>query len=365
MTTGALFVVVSGPPASGKSTLAPPLARELGLPLVAKDTIKDALMSVLPVPDVEASRHLGRAAVEAMLAVAGRSPVGAVIESNFYRSRAAERLGRLPGAVVEVFCRCDEAVARERYRARTGTRQGGHFDAVRSAGELWNDELTEPVAGGWPVLEVDTNRPVDMAAVVAFVRSSRDPVRLVPYDERWPDHFAATERDLRVVLAPWVVDIEHIGSTAVPGLPAKPVIDILVGVRTLDDTAEIVAAIESLGYEYVPEFEDELPDRRYFRRWAGGRRSHHIHLVERANAGWWDRHVRFRDWLRTHPDDRDRYAALKRELAAAHGADRAAYTDAKAQFVRTIEEVSAAFPTGGSPGAARHRRRQSPGERLT
>ena len=78
--------MVSGPPASGKSTLAPTLAGELRLPLVAKDTIKDALMSVLPVPDVDASRQLGRAAVAAMLAVAAESPCGAVIESNFYRS---------------------------------------------------------------------------------------------------------------------------------------------------------------------------------------------------------------------------------------------------------------------------------------
>lgn len=75
-----LFVVVTGPPASGKSTLAPPLARELALPLVAKDTIKDALMSVLPVPDVGASRQLGGTAVAAMLAIAGQSPIGAVID---------------------------------------------------------------------------------------------------------------------------------------------------------------------------------------------------------------------------------------------------------------------------------------------
>jgi predicted kinase len=168
-----LFVVVSGPPASGKSTLAPALARELGLPLIAKDTIKDALMSVLPVPDVEASRQIGRGAVAAMVAVAAESPIGAVIESNFYRTVAADTLRRLPGALVEVFCRCDQTVAHARYRARAGTRLAGHFDAVRTVEELWNDEVTEPVAGGWPVLEVDTNAAVDVAEVLAFVRRSR------------------------------------------------------------------------------------------------------------------------------------------------------------------------------------------------
>ncbi len=162
-------MVVSGPPASGKSTLAPALARELGLPLVAKDTIKDALMSVLPVPDVEASQ-LGRGAVAAMLAVAAESPMGAVIESNFYRSIAGQTLGQLPGAVVEVFCRLEKALALERYRNRSGSRQAGHFDGDREVDELWNDEVAEPVAGGWPLLEVDTAQPVDVAAVVAFVR---------------------------------------------------------------------------------------------------------------------------------------------------------------------------------------------------
>ena len=163
-------MLVDGPPASGKSTLAPALARELRLPLVAKDTIKDALMSVLPVPDVAASQQVGRAAVSAMLAVAAQSPVGAVIESNFYRSVAAADVERLPGDIVEVFCRCDRAVAAARYRARAGSRHAGHFDHVRTDEELWNEEVTEPVAAGWPVLEVDTNRPVDLAAVVASIR---------------------------------------------------------------------------------------------------------------------------------------------------------------------------------------------------
>ena len=165
-------MVVSGPPASGKSTLAPALANELGLPLIAKDTIKDGLRSVLPVPDVEASRQLGRASVAAMLAVAAQAPCGAVIESTFHRSRAVAGLRRLPGKVVEVFCRCDAEVARVRYQARADSRRAGHFDRIRTVEELWNDEVAQPVAGGWPVMEVGTNRPVDVAAAVRFVRGS-------------------------------------------------------------------------------------------------------------------------------------------------------------------------------------------------
>jgi hypothetical protein len=100
------------------------------------------------------------------------SPIGAVIESNLYRSVAVDSLGRLPGALVEVFYRCDQAVAHTRCQDRAGTRHAGHFDAVRTVEELWNNEVAEPVAGGWPVLEVDTNAHVDVAEVLAFVRRS-------------------------------------------------------------------------------------------------------------------------------------------------------------------------------------------------
>lgn len=127
-------------------------------------------MGVLPVPDVAASQQLGRASVAAMLAVAGASPVGAVVESNFRRSVAVADLARLPGTVVEVFCRCEREVAVARYRSRAGSRHAGHFDDVRRSDELWNDEVAEPVAGGWPVLEVDTTAPVDPHPVLDFVR---------------------------------------------------------------------------------------------------------------------------------------------------------------------------------------------------
>lgn len=165
-----------------------------------------------------------------------------------------------------------------------------------------------------------------------------DFIEVVPYDPGWPPAFEEAAAKLSSALQPWIVEIEHIGSTAVPGLAAKPVIDILVGVRSLDQSAEIVAAAEGLGYEYVPEFEVELPFRRYFRRWAAGRRTHQVHLVERSNVEWWDRHVAFRDWLRGHPEDLDAYANLKKRLAEHHPQDRIAYTDGKTDFIRSIEQ---------------------------
>ena len=169
------YVVVSGPPASGKSTLAPVLAREFSLPLLAKDTVKDALMSVLGLTRIEESRQMGRAAIAVLYALATTSPPGAVVESVFYRGVARDELNRLPGPIVEVFCRCDRVTAERRYRERAGSRHGGHFDEQRTSAELWNDENSEPVAGGWPVVEVDTTRFVDVARLTRRVRSAFGP----------------------------------------------------------------------------------------------------------------------------------------------------------------------------------------------
>lgn len=127
-------------------------------------------MRTLPPADVEASRELGRAAVAAMFARATESPAGAVLESVFHRSRAAADIRALPGPFVEVFCRCDPQVALARYRARTGTRAAGHFDEARTDAELWDPEVNEPVAGGWPLLVVDTNAPLELDGVFADVQ---------------------------------------------------------------------------------------------------------------------------------------------------------------------------------------------------
>jgi GrpB-like predicted nucleotidyltransferase (UPF0157 family) len=168
-------------------------------------------------------------------------------------------------------------------------------------------------------------------------REVDDPVEIVEYDARWAMAYDEASDEIREALRRWIVDIAHIGSTAVPGLAAKPVIDMQVAVEDLSATPAIADALDPLGYEYVPELEAEMPFRRYFRRSVKGRRTHQIHLVERSNTEWWDRHIAFRDWLRRHPEDRDRYGDLKRNLAVEHQWDRVAYTEAKSAFVQSIE----------------------------
>jgi GrpB-like predicted nucleotidyltransferase (UPF0157 family) len=165
-----------------------------------------------------------------------------------------------------------------------------------------------------------------------------DDVELVAYDPDWPGLFALEAERLRAVLDPaQVLGIEHFGSTAVPGLIAKPIIDILIAVCSLARAkAEAVAPILSLGYVY---WEDNPgPDRMFFVKGMppyGTRRTHHVHITEPAGE-MWQRRLAFRDYLRAHPDEAQRYAALKRDLAQRYPTDREAYTDAKTDYVEAV-----------------------------
>ena len=173
----------------------------------------------------------------------------------------------------------------------------------------------------------------DYASLLAAIQEK---VRLQPYDPRWPGLFAA-ERDRLLLLSRQLpvhlIDIQHIGSTAVPGLAAKPVIDMLVGVESMMAAETLLAPLCANGYTTSVEFNASLADRKWLMRWAKGRRTHHLHLVVHGGAVWAQR-LRFRDALRADPALAARYAALKAELAAMHPDDREAYTDGKAAFVQ-------------------------------
>jgi GrpB-like predicted nucleotidyltransferase (UPF0157 family) len=146
-----------------------------------------------------------------------------------------------------------------------------------------------------------------------------DRVTIVPYDPDWPRRFDEERRALTAVFAGAKAVIEHVGSTAVPGLGAKPVMDIIVGVPLLAEVEHRVPALEAAGYEYVPEYEQQLPDRRYFRKQRLGPRP---------------RHLTFRDHLRTHPESAAAYHSLKRELAMR--VSKKAYTEAKSPFIEGV-----------------------------
>ncbi|MGH3507565.1 MAG: AAA family ATPase [Nocardioidaceae bacterium] len=179
-----MFVLVGGWPGSGKSTLATALAQELGLPLCAKDAVKESLMDALGSPaDVAESRRLGRAAVLALLATARELP-GAVLDSTWY-DYTRPLVDLLPGPKVEVRCHVPPSVARARYHERD--RDPRHLDDQRSVSELWGRPAA-PLGIG-PLIEVDTSRRVDVSEIAAAIRAAAgedgamaDPARAPAFD---------------------------------------------------------------------------------------------------------------------------------------------------------------------------------------
>ena len=159
-------------------------------------------------------------------------------------------------------------------------------------------------------------------------------VRIVPYDHQWPDSFAIERQLLAHAIGRWVVagSIEHIGSTAVPGLAAKPVIDIMAGVDSLEASREAIPELERHHYCYAAY---RIEVMHWFCKPSPAHRTHHLHLVP-LGSSLWIQQLAFRDYLRTHPDVALEYGALKRRLAGAHPCDRDAYTNAKAPFVQRI-----------------------------
>lgn len=178
-------------------------------------------------------------------------------------------------------------------------------------------------------------------------RVVKEDVAVVPYDPRWPMAFQEERAHLIACLpTPLVKFIEHFGSTAVPGLAAKPIVDILVEVTSLDETRQTVPPIlEPQGYNYFwrPTWGDDTPPfyAWFIKRDAGGNRTHHIHMVE-AHFDHWDR-LLFRDYLIEHPHVAQAYGNLKRKLSATHAHDRVAYTKAKTDFVVRVTKIAKAY----------------------
>ena len=168
-------------------------------------------------------------------------------------------------------------------------------------------------------------------------RALQERVEIVPYDPAWPALFAAEAAHLRALVPAWLIGrIEHFGSTAVPGLAAKPIVDMLLEVRSMEHVVQHIAPIlKREGYEFFwRDRERGLPGIAYawfIKRDATGRRTHHIHCLE-AGSSEWER-LLFRDHLRAHPEVARAYGVLKQRIAAEHPDDRVAYANAKTDFV--------------------------------
>lgn len=165
-----------------------------------------------------------------------------------------------------------------------------------------------------------------------------------PYDRNWPALFEEEKVRLTQSLGGHFVSIQHIGSTSVPGLGAKPIIDIMIAVSSLAEADEFcVRPIVEMGYSYIAEFEAEIPQRRFFRKeTAEGVRTHHIHLVE-INSDWWVDHLLFRDYLHGNSEARRAYEAHKRQLAEQEWESSNDYAEAKTGFILKIMEEARAW----------------------
>jgi GrpB-like predicted nucleotidyltransferase (UPF0157 family) len=169
--------------------------------------------------------------------------------------------------------------------------------------------------------------------------SADEPIRVVAYDSQWPIRFERERTLLEQAIGPWVVGgIHHVGSTAVPGLDAKPIVDILIGVEDLEISRACFEPLAELEYLHSPYLAEEM---HWFCKPDPGRRTHHLHLVPYGSARYRDE-LAFRDRLRADPDKARDYADLKHRLAARFERNREAYTDAKAHFVaRALAEAAA------------------------
>lgn len=165
--------------------------------------------------------------------------------------------------------------------------------------------------------------------------SADEPIRISGYDPEWPARFEEERAALAAAIGGWIVGgIHHVGSTAVPGLAAKPIIDILAGVRDLEESRACFEPLARLGYVYAPYLADEM---HWFCKPHPSRRTHHLHLVPVGSRRYVDE-LAFRDRLRADPAVAEEYAALKRALAERFATDREAYTDAKSDFIRQVLE---------------------------
>lgn len=161
------------------------------------------------------------------------------------------------------------------------------------------------------------------------------PVIVVPYDSSWPDKFESERQVLARVLAPWLAGpIERVGSTAVPGLAAKPVIDIMVAVESLDASRPAISSAEAAGYIYWPYKANVM---HWFCKPSDAHRTHHLHLVP-YGSGLWEARLAFRNALRTDAQLAQEYAQLKHNFARKYHDDREAYTQSKSAFVHQVLE---------------------------
>lgn len=160
----------------------------------------------------------------------------------------------------------------------------------------------------------------------------RGSVKVVPYKKKWSEEFEKEKKRILEVCGDNVIAVEHIGSTSVPGLTAKPIIDIAIGIKRLKDAESLLKPLSRVGYHFYKKFQQQ---RLFVAKGPDEQRTHYLHIM-RHNGAKWQTDQLFRNYLRTHLKEIDRYATLKEKLAKQYPDDRQAYADGKDAFIKSI-----------------------------
>jgi GrpB-like predicted nucleotidyltransferase (UPF0157 family)/chloramphenicol 3-O-phosphotransferase len=337
---GPAVYLISGPMAAGKTTVARLLAErfERGVHLEG-DVFRRSIVSGRAEPTPELSPEaleqlrlryrLAAAAADGYAAAGFTVALEDVVAGPLlgeFRTLIRSRLCH----VVVLLPSLEAVTARETGRDDTGYAGGwtveGHYDDFAHATPrtgLWLDTTDQT-----PEESVDAI----LAGTDPASATSREPIVVVEYDDAWPAQFEEIARPIRSALSPLGASVEHVGSTSVSGLPAKPVIDVDVVLSSSADVAWGIDLLRALGY--VHQGDKGIPGREAF-LWPPGAHRHHLYLVVAGSSPHRD-HVEFRDHLRQHPEVAREYAALKRSLAERCRDDRAAYEEGKDGFVSGV-----------------------------
>lgn len=158
-------------------------------------------------------------------------------------------------------------------------------------------------------------------------------VVLSDYDPNWEEQFLDEKRSIQEAIGPAILGMEHIGSTSIKGLKAKPIVGILLGIQSIEEVSELIEALRNIGYEYVPK--PELMDRRFFRKGLWGQGTCHLHICEYNSSEWIDKCL-FRDYLRLNAQAAHEYETLKEQLATHFQYNRQTYTRKKEPFIQKV-----------------------------
>lgn len=324
-------ILIRGALGVGKTTVAKDVAKKLNAEYFSIDRILEELQldksdgECIPAKNFIAAQEHTLPQIKASL-TNGRS---VVIDGNFYHKEQIEFFNQHFKTNVRIFTlHAPVEVCIERDSKR---KKPYGEDAARAVHSL----VSRFDAG--VVIDTTNKSILEVVQEIVQFTDSNGEIRIERYNPVWPKKFLVEKKLIEETIGPWIDGgIHHVGSTAVPDLPAKPIVDIQVGVKNLKDAKACIPLLESIGYCYYPY----RPYMHWFCKPSPLHRELHVQLMEPTHPQW-NARLAFRDYLRTHPETAKEYAMLKEKLAEKFRDDREAYTEAKGTFIESVMKKAA------------------------